>query len=327
MTQIPTASRIEVRLSPADLVTAMREDVRHGLTTTPKQLPPKYFYDAHGSWLFEEITRLPEYYPTRTERTILEESIDEIAALSKARTLVELGSGSSEKTRLILDALTRAGHLRRYVPVDVSATALADAMDSLSTCYPRLELRGIVADFERHLDHLPTGRRQMIAFLGSTIGNLQPAARHRFLTGVRAGLGPGDTFLLGTDLVKDQGRLVAAYDDAAGVTAQFNLNVLTVLNRDLGASFDPEGFRHVARWNPDEERIEMWLRARWDQEVVVTDLDLVVTFAAGEEMLTETSAKFRPDGIRAELAASGLSVLGCWTDPGGDFALTLARPS
>ncbi|MFZ1527478.1 MAG: L-histidine N(alpha)-methyltransferase [Ferruginibacter sp.] len=324
MTQLPTASRIEFRLSPADLITAMREDVRHGLTTTPKQLPPKYFYDAHGSRLFEEITRLPEYYPTRTERAILEESIDEIAALSGADTLVELGSGSSEKTRLILDALARAGHLRRYVPVDVSATALAGAMDALTTGYPNLELHGVVADFERHLEDLPTGRRRMIAFLGSTIGNLEPAARHRFLTEVRRSLGRGDTFLLGTDLVKDPGRLVAAYDDSAGVTAQFNLNVLNVLNRELGAGFDTDGFRHVARWNPDEERIEMWLRARSDQRVAVTGLDLVVTFATGEEMLTETSAKFRPDGIRAELSAAGYSVLGSWTDPEGDFALTLA---
>lgn len=327
MTRSVTVPRIDLRLTPAELVTTMRADVRRGLTTTPKQLPPKYFYDARGSALFEEITRLPEYYPTRTERSILEANATEIASLSGADTLVELGSGSSEKTRLLLDALAAAGHLRRYVPVDVSAAALVGAMDALSTGYPGLELHGVVADFERHLDELPPGGRRMVAFLGSTIGNLEPAERHDFLSGVRRGLGPGDTLLLGTDLVKDVGRLVAAYDDAAGVTAQFNLNVLHVLNRGLGADFDAGAFAHVARWNPDAERIEMWLQARAAQRVTIAELDLVVPFRAGEAMRTETSAKFRPDGIRAELDAVGLHVVGSWTDPDVDFALTLARAS
>jgi len=325
MSNAVAVPRIDLRLTPAELVATMRADVRRGLTAAPKQLPPKYFYDARGSALFEDITRLPEYYPTRTERSILDTNAEEIAALSGADTLVELGSGSSDKTRLLLDALASAGHLRRYVPVDVSAVALLGAMEALSTGYPGLELHGVVADFERHLDELPSGGRRMVAFLGSTIGNLEPAERHEFLSEVRSGLAAGDTLLLGTDLVKDVGRLVAAYDDAAGVTAQFNLNVLHVLNRELRADFDVDCYAHVARWNADEERIEMWLRARAPQRVTIAELDLVVPFDAGEELRTETSAKFRPNGIRAELEAIGLDVIGSWTDPDGDFALTLAR--
>lgn len=325
MTSGVSTPRVDLRLTPAELVETMRSDVRSGLTSEPKQLPPKYFYDARGSGLFEDITRLPEYYPTRTERVILEANAAQIAELSGADTLVELGSGSSEKTRLLLDALAAAGHLRRYVPVDVSAAALAGAMEALAADYPDLELHGVVADFERHLDDLPAGGRRMVAFLGSTIGNLEPAERHDFLSGVRKGLAPGDTLLLGTDLVKDVDRLVAAYDDAAGVTAEFNLNVLHVLNRELSADFDVDRYAHVARWNAPEERIEMWLRATGPQRVTIAGLDLVVPFEDGEEMRTETSAKFRLDGIRAELEAVGLHVVGTWTDPADDFALTLAR--
>lgn len=324
MPQNATAPRLDVHLGPDDLVVAMRADVRRGLAATPKQLLPKYFYDARGSELFEEITRLAEYYPTRTERAILEANAGEIAALSGADTLVELGSGSSEKTRLLLDALAEAGHLRRYVPVDVSVAALEGALVELAADYPDLTLHGVVADLEEHLDALPAGGRRMIAFLGSTIGNLEPAARRDFLTSVRTGLGPDDTLLLGTDLVKDTDRLVAAYDDAAGVTAEFNRNVLHVLNRDLRADFDPDGFDHVARWNAEEERIEMWLRSRTAHRVTLAELDVVVDFAAGEEMRTETSAKFRPDAIVAELAGAGLVPIGTWTDPDADFALTLA---
>lgn len=325
MTQNATAPRLDVHLTADDLVAAMRADVRRGLAATPKQLPPKYFYDSRGSELFEEITRLAEYYPTRTERAILVANAGEIATLSGADTLVELGSGSSEKTRLLLDALAAAGHLRRYVPVDVSVAALEGALADLAPDYPDLRLHGVVADLEEHLDALPSGGKRMVAFLGSTIGNLEPADRREFLTSVREGLGPDDTLLLGADLVKDAGRLVAAYDDAAGVTAEFNRNVLHVLNRDLRADFDPAGFDHVARWNAAEESMEMWLRARTAHLVTLAELDLVVEFAAGEEMRTETSAKFRPDGIRAELVEAGLTCVGTWTDPDGDFALTLAR--
>lgn len=321
-----TSPRIDVHLTPDDLLSALRADVRRGLTSTPKWLPPKYFYDARGSELFEAITRVPEYYPTRTERRILEENADEIAKLSGADTLVELGSGSSEKTRLLLDALDRAGHLRRYVPVDVSDAALESAMSVLAKDYPELELHGVVADFETHLDRLPVGGRRMVVFLGSTIGNLEPRARHEFLTMVRRGLDSRDTLLLGTDLVKDTSRLVAAYDDATGVTAEFNRNVLRVLNRQLGATFDPEDFDHLARWNPGEEQMEMWLRARRPLSVRVADLGLEVSFDGREEMRTETSAKFRQERVRDELAQADFTPLETWTDPDDDFALSLFRP-
>lgn len=324
MTDLAAQTRIDVHLTADDLLAAMRADVRRGLGTSPKTLPPKYFYDARGSALFEEITRLPEYYPTRTERTILVACADEIAALSGADTLVELGSGSSEKTLLLLDALTAAGRLRRYVPVDVSDSALEGAMSSLSTRYPDLELHGVVADFEVHLDELPRGGRRMVAFLGSTVGNFERPARRAFLTLVRRGLVAGDSLLLGTDLVKDRSRLVAAYDDAAGVTADFNRNVLRVLNRDLAADFDPLAFDHVARWNAQQGQIEMWLRARRGHRVRLDDLDLDVSFEAGEGMRTEVSAKFRVAGVQAELGDAGFAVLRTWTDDDGDFALTLA---
>jgi dimethylhistidine N-methyltransferase len=325
MPESAATPRLDVHLTPADLVATMRDDVRRGLTRSPKQLPPKYFYDARGSELFEDITRLPEYYPTRTERTILAANADEIAFLAGADTLVELGSGSSEKTRLLLDAMTHTKHLRRYVPVDVSGAALESAMAGLAGDYPDVELHGVVADFEHHLDQLPAGGTRMVAFLGSTIGNLEPADRHDFLTMVGRGLGADDTLLLGTDLVKHPSRLVAAYDDAAGVTAEFNRNVLHVLNRQLGANFDAAAFDHVARWNASEERMEMWLRARLACRVQIASLELGVGFERGEEMRTETSAKFRPDGLRQELAAAGLTVIRSWSDPGEEFALSLSR--
>ncbi len=325
MTTSPSAT-LSVHLTPEDLAATMRADVRAGLTGTPKTLPPKYFYDARGSELFEEITRLPEYYPTRTERGLLTEHAGIIARLAAADTLVELGSGSSEKTRLLLDALTAAGTLRQYVPLDVSPSAIEGALADLAPDYPGVALHGVVADFADPLAHVPTGGRRLVAFLGSTIGNLTPPERADFLSAVRAGLGPDDTFLLGTDLVKSPEVLVPAYDDAAGVTAEFNRNVLHVLNRTLGATFDVEGFEHVAVWDAEHEWIEMRLRARRPMRVVVADLDLVVTFGAGEELRTEISAKFRRGGVVAELAAADLELAGWWTDPAGAFALSLSRP-
>ncbi len=321
------AGRIDVHLTEDDLRASLENDVRDGLTAERKTLPPKYFYDARGSEIFEAITRLPEYYPTRRERRILHDRADEIAAESRADTLVELGSGSSVKTRLLLDGLARAGTLQRYVPVDVSPTALEGAMDALAADYPGLDLHGVVADFEHHLGLLPASGRRLVAFLGGTIGNLTPAERHAFLTDVRSGLVAGDAFLLGTDLVKDPARLVAAYDDAAGVTAEFNLNVLSVLNRTLHADFDPGLFDHVAVWDADEEWIEMRLRSRQDQVVRIRDLDLEVSFARGEELRTEISAKFRRDKVKSELAAAGYRLVRWWTDPVGDFAVSLAVPA
>lgn len=317
---------VDVHVDADDLRSALEHDARAGLTAVPKDLPPKYFYDDRGSQLFDEITRLPEYYPTRAERSILVDRADEIAAASGADTLVELGSGTSEKTRLLLDALARAGRLERFVPFDVSEATLRDAAAAIATEHPRIEVHAVVGDFERHLDRIPRDGTRLVAFLGGTIGNLAPAARTRFLAAVRAGLGPDDTFLLGTDLVKDEARLVAAYDDAAGVTAEFNRNVLHVLDRELGADFDPEAFTHRARWDRDAEWIEMLLVARSEQVVKIPALDLVVEVAAGEAIRTEISAKFRAGGVAAELAAAGLGVAGRWTDDDGDFALTLARP-
>jgi L-histidine N-alpha-methyltransferase len=311
---------------PADFLSAaLREDVLRGLTADPKWLPPKWFYDDRGSELFDEITRLPEYYPTRAERAILHERAAEIATVSSADTLVELGAGSAEKTRLLLDALRTAGTLRQYVPVDVSEGALRQAATGILTDYPGLAVHAVAADFEQHLDQLPGGGRRMIAFLGGTIGNLVPAQRAAFLRQLRATLQPGETVLLGTDLVKSPDVLVPAYDDAAGVTAEFNKNVLHVVNRELKADFDPAAFAHVAVWDARAEWIEMRLRSLRDQRIRVELLNLDVSFARGEELRTEVSAKFRRDGITAELDAAGFELTQWWTDPDGRFGLSLSR--
>jgi len=303
---------------------ALRRDVRDGLTQTPKSLPPKWFYDSVGSDLFDQITRLPEYYPTRAEAEILRARAAEIAIASGADTLVELGSGTSEKTRIVLDALRDNGSLRRFIPFDVDSSVLAAASAAIGTEYPGIEIDAVCGDFEEHLDKIPRVGRRLVIFLGSTIGNLTPGPRAQFLSALSNTLQPGDTLLLGTDLVKDTGRLVRAYDDAAGITALFNKNVLAVVNRELGADFDIDGFEHVARWNAEEERIEMWLRTSTSQRVYVGALDLTVDFAAGEQMLTEVSSKFRPDGVAAELAAAGLRPTHWWTDAAGDFGLSLS---
>ncbi|WP_435209126.1 L-histidine N(alpha)-methyltransferase [Streptomyces sp. bgisy034] len=300
---------------------ALRADVLKGLTGTPKTLPPKWFYDAEGSELFEKITELPEYYPTRAEREILVDRAGEIAAATGARTLVELGSGSSEKTRFLLDALTE---LHTYVPVDVSESALTLAGQALIEERPGLDVHALIADFTGGMALPDTPGPRLVAFLGGTIGNLLPAERSVFLASVRALLSPGDALLLGTDLVKDEKVLVEAYDDGAGVTAAFNKNVLTVIDRELGADFDPGAFEHVAVWDRDNEWIEMRLRSRTAQTVKVPALDLAVHFAAGEEMRTEVSAKFRRDGVRAELSAAGLELAHWWTDGQGRFALSLS---
>lgn len=300
---------------------ALRADVLHGLTTLPKTLPPKWFYDARGSELFERITELPEYYPTRAEREILTTRSGEIASATGARTLVELGSGSSEKTRYLIDALTGLGV---YVPVDVSESALTQAGQALVDERPGLEVHALIADFTAGLTLPDTPGPRLLAFLGGTLGNLLPAERARFLASVRALLSPGDGLLLGTDLVKDEGVLVRAYDDAAGVTAEFNKNVLAVVNRELGADFDPGSFEHVALWDAADEWIEMRLRSLTAQTVKIPALDLAVDFAAGEELRTEVSAKFRRDGITAELARARMELSHWWTDSQERFALSLS---
>jgi L-histidine Nalpha-methyltransferase len=304
----------------------LREDVRTGLTSNPKWLPPKWFYDARGSELFEEITRLPEYYPARAERAILRRESGAIAAATGARTLVELGSGSSEKTRLLIDALRAVGTLTDYVPVDVSDSALQQAGRVLPTDYPGLAVHALVADFTTRLDLPPTEGPRLVAFLGSTIGNLLPTERAAFFSGLRAALHPGDVLLLGTDLVKDERVLVAAYNDAGGVTANFNKNVLTVVRRELGADLDPDDFDHVALWNREQEWIEMRLRARTALTGTIPAVGLAVHFAEGEELRTEVSAKFREPRLRGELAQSGLKLTHWWTDPEGSFGLSLSEP-
>ena len=320
-----TEPTLDIHLDDTDLARELRADVRAGLTATPKSLPPKWFYDARGSELFEEITRLPEYYPTRAEREVLVAHAGDVARTTNAKTLVELGSGSSEKTRLLLDAFRAHGTLGAFVPLDVSDTALLAAMQSIVAEYPALDVHGIVGDFTRHLKHLPSGGSRLVAFLGGTIGNLLPAERAEFLAALRSALEPGDWLLLGTDLVKDPATLVAAYDDAAGVTAEFNRNVLRVLNRELYADFDPGAFAHVALWDAEQEWIEMRLRAARAMRVHVAALDLTVDFAAGEELRTEISAKFRRAGVDRELTAAGFAPRRWWTDPAGRFAQSLAE--
>lgn len=303
---------------------ALCRDVRDGLGQSPKSLPPKWFYDSVGSDLFDQITRLPEYYPTRAEAQILRARSAAIASASGAHTLVELGSGTSEKTRMLLDALRDSGSLRRFIPFDVDAGMLESAAAALQNEYPGVEIQAVCGDFEEHLAKIPGGGRRLFAFLGSTIGNLTERPRAQFLTALADVMRPGDSLLLGTDLVKDTSRLVSAYDDRAGVTAEFNRNVLAVVNRELDADFRIEDFSHVARWNPDHERIEMWLRTVGSQRVHIGALDMTVDFTAGEEMLTEVSCKFRPDTVAAELADAGLRRAHWWTDEAGDFGLSLA---
>jgi dimethylhistidine N-methyltransferase/ergothioneine biosynthesis protein EgtC len=317
---------IDRRLPEHFFDAALRADASAGLTATPKSLPPKWFYDERGSELFDKITRLDEYYPTRAEREILAARAAEIAAATRSTTLVELGSGTADKTRLLLDALSGIGTLSEYVPVDVSEAALETAARRMLARYPGLRVHAVLSDFQEHLGLPESGGPRLVAFLGGTIGNLLPTERAVFLASLRARLRPGDALLLGTDLVKDPGVLVDAYDDAAGVTAEFNKNILNVLNTELGGNFDLDQFEHVALWDADAEWIEMRLRSCADQTVELTRIGLAVSFTAGEEMRTEISAKFRREGVAAELAAAGLRMGHWWTDSLGRFGLSLSMP-
>lgn len=301
-------------------------DVRAGLTAAAKTLPARWFYDERGSLLFDQITRLPEYYPTRAERAALAACAPEIALACPAETLIELGSGTSDKTRLLLTALRSDGSLRRFVPFDVDPTVLDGATLALTAEFPGLRVEPVVGDFGTDLALLPRGGRRLVAFLGSTIGNFEPAPRAAFLRSLRAVLTPGDALLLGTDLVKDRERLVAAYDDSAGVTAAFNRNVLDVLRRELGAEVDPADFDHVAVWDEREQWMEMRLRARRDLQVRIPALDLTVSFDRGEHLRTEVSAKFTRERVQRELAAADLELARWWTDPAGDVGLSLSFP-
>jgi L-histidine N-alpha-methyltransferase len=314
---------VRVLFSSEERDAAFREEALLGLTSMPKELQPKWLYDERGSELFDEITRLSEYYLTRAEQLILDERAPEIAKLSNADTVIELGSGTSEKTRTLLDELQPI----RFVPFDVSEEFLRGSAAQLNADYPDLIVEAIVGDFERHLGELPADDRRLLVFLGSTIGNFPTANRRMFFRDVAEVLEERDTFLLGVDLVKDVGRLEGAYDDAAGVTAAFNLNVLSVLNNELGADFDLGGFQHVARWDRKNEWMEMSVRSLRRQSVSIPELDLVVQFNEGELMQTEISTKFRREYLESDLRVAGLDVERWWTDPAGDFALLLARPS
>lgn len=316
---------IEVHLR-ADGGAGMARDIRLGLTAKPKELAPKYFYDERGSRLFEQITELPEYYPTRAEREILvERSAEIVAAAGKPGTLVELGSGSAAKTRHLLSAMRDAGCLTTYVPVDISEEITHATADSLAGEYPGLAIHGLICDFEHDLERIPNGGDgRLVAFLGGTIGNLYPDARHDFLTRIAALLEPGDRVLLGTDLVKDPARLVAAYDDSGGVTAEFNKNVLRVLNCEFGGDFDLDRFEHVALYDADAARMDIRLRSLADQTVRLDGLDLTVRFAAGEEMRTEISAKFTRERLEGVYRDAGLKPDGWFTDAAEDYALSLA---
>lgn len=322
-----TTPVVDVHIGPDDLARALRADVVEGLCAETKILSPKWLYDERGSELFEEITRLDEYEPFRRELAILRRHAPEIASAVRADTLVELGSGTSEKTRLLLDALRAEGCLERFIPFDVSEPTLREAANRVLAEYPGLAVHAVVGDFTHHLSHLPGGGRRLVAFLGGTIGNLEPDERSAFLSEIVGSFGPDDAFLLGTDLVKDPARLVRAYDDASGVTAAFNRNVLAVINRELGGHFDLDDFDHVALYDSTLDRIEMRLRARRAIAVPIDELDLTVTFDAGEEIRTEISAKFTRPRVEEFLGAAGLEVRHWWTDPAGDFALSLSTPT
>jgi L-histidine Nalpha-methyltransferase len=319
---------IDVHLD-ADSAATMARDVRDGLSAWPKELAPKWFYDERGSQLFERITELEEYYPTRAERGILHSRAAEIvAAAGLPRTLIELGSGSASKTRVLLDAMRDAGSLELYAPVDISEEITQETAEALVEEYPGLDVHGLVCDYERHLERVPQALApRLIAFLGGTVGNLYPGPRRDFLERIRALLDPGDHLLLGTDLIKDRGRLELAYDDPHGVTAEFNKNVLNVLNRELDADFDLDCFEHVARFDEREERMDIRLRSLCDQRVRLEGIDLVTQFAVGEEMRTEISTKFSRPRLEAVYADAGLELVGWFTDAAEDYALSLARPA
>ena len=318
---------IDAHLPEGGPLAGLAVDARMGLSAPFKELPPKYFYDERGSVLFEEITRLPEYYPTRAERTILDRHGEEIVAAAVPSTLMELGSGSALKTRRLLDAMRDAGSLEAYVPVDISEEITRHTAGQLVEEYPGLRVHGVICDYETHLERVPREPGGLIAFLGGTIGNFQPQIRRSFLARIASLMYPEDRFLLGTDLVKDRDRLEAAYNDSAGVTAEFNKNVLQVLNRELGADFDPAAFAHLAFWDELNSWMDIRLRSLGRQTVTIPTLGMEVDFADGEEMRTEISAKFTRDQLEAVYREVGLEIVDWWTDPEDLFALSLARRS
>jgi L-histidine Nalpha-methyltransferase len=324
MTSRDTATTFDVHLDADWAHDALVDDVRRGLTRHPLRLPPRWLYDERGSELFERITRLAEYYPTEAERGLLRREANRIVELTGADTVIELGSGTSDKTRTLLDAFHRGGRLRRFVPVDVSESTLREAAEQLVVRYPGLEVRGVVGDFTLHVAQLPTDGVPLVAFLGSTIGNLYVEERHAFLSMLADQLPSYGWLLLGVDLVKPVDRLVAAYDDGEGTTAEFTRNVLHVVNRQLDADFDPEAFTHVALWDPSQHRMDLRLRANGDQHVRIPGADVEIDLFDGDEIRVEISTKFDVPGIAGELGDAGFRVRQLWTDGPGDVALVLA---
>ena len=320
--------RIDVHTDERARERRLEEDVRRGLTARPKSLPPKYFYDRAGSLLFERITDLPEYYPTRTESALLAEILPGLIGEFLPDDIVEIGSGSSEKTRRVLDAVTAGGRMVRYVPLDVDRLTLEASAARLLRDYPGVSVHAVVGDFERDLSRVPapTGRR-LAMFLGSTIGNLDEPAQRRLLADLRTLLpDPGDRLLLGVDLVKDVKILHAAYDDSAGVTRDFNRNILRVVNQGVDGDFDPEAFRHRAFYNETAARIEMHLVADAAQTVRLRRLGLTIRFRPGEGIWTESSYKFTRPGVEAMLGDVGLGLARWHVDPANYFALALIQP-
>ena len=322
----PDQVTVDVHLPPGGPLSGMAADVRAGLSRPFKELSPRYFYDERGSQLFEQITELPEYYPTRCEREILvEQAVAICSAANNPATLIELGSGSASKTRVLLDAMQSVGCLDTYVPVDISEEITRDTAEKVASEYDGINVRGLVCDFELDLERIEAGGPRVIALLGGTIGNFAPQQRAGFLRRIANLLDVDDRFLLGTDLVKDRSRLEAAYNDAAGVTAEFNKNVLNVINRELDADFDLDGFEHVAFWDCDNEWIDIRLRALAEQFVDLRGIDMRVHFSRNEEMRTEISTKFTRERIESSYADVGLELTDWWTDREGMYALSLAR--
>jgi L-histidine Nalpha-methyltransferase len=318
---------IESHLPEDGALAGLAEDVREGLSSPFKELPPKYFYDERGSELFERITELDEYYPTRAERTILEARAEEIVTAAAPTTLIELGSGAAAKTRRLLDAISATGRLETYVPVDISEEITRRVAEELVGEYDALRVHGVICDYETHLERIPREEGALIAFLGGTIGNFRPGPRRSFLARIATLMYPGDRFLLGTDLVKDRRTLELAYNDPAGVTSEFNKNVLHVLNRELGANFEPELFEHVAFWDADNCWIDIRLRSLAEQFIDLKELDMRSHFARSEEMRTEISTKFTRERLEASYADAGLEIVEWWTDPDDLYALSLAKPA
>lgn len=316
--------RVEVLLDDTDRQAVLREATLSGLRETPKQIPAIWLYDQRGSLLFDEITRLPEYYLTRTERMILDERAAEIASLTRAETVVELGAGTSEKTRLLLDPLVGEGTLERFVPLDVSEEMLVSSAHAIAAAYPVLEVHAVVGDFERHLSAVPRCGRRLFAFLGSTIGGFEPDARARFLRTVSESLDEDDGLLLGLDLVKDPARLESAYSDEAGASERFQRNGLAHLDRELGSDFARRSFDYRPRWDPEHEWMDIGFDSMGTQVVPVPKLDLELAFTDGERLRTSVSSKFRQERFEAELADAGLRLSHWWTDAASDFALMLA---